>query len=94
MEKSVTTARQRHALGALNRGPCSREQLDRETGASNSPEIVRQLRCQGWDIPCERVPHVDRDGIKGTHGVYQLSEHDRERLQTLRELEATELAGD
>lgn len=75
------TARQYRVVRALYQGPHSREEIDRIAGASNGPEVVRQLRAQGWDIPCELVRHADRDGLPGRHGVYRLSHSDRGRLR-------------
>lgn len=74
------TPRQWRAVSALLKRPHSREELDRITGASNSPEVVAQLRRRGFDIPCRLVPHIDRDGLAGQHGIYHLSEADRRRL--------------
>lgn len=64
----------------LQSGPCSREELDRVSGASNSPHYVLELRRLNWDLPCRLVPHVDRDGVRGSHGEYSLSADDRGRL--------------
>ena len=77
----ISTPRQRRLVEALYQGPRSREELDRIVGCSNSPETVRQLRENGLAVPCQRVPHVDRDGVKGRHGVYNLTESDRLRLR-------------
>ncbi|MGL6159943.1 hypothetical protein [Microbulbifer sp.] len=74
------TPRQLRAVSALLERPRSREELDRITGASNGPEVVAQLRRRGFDIPCRLVPHIDRDGLAGQHGIYHLSENDRGRL--------------
>ena len=49
------THRQARVLRALSGTPHSREALDREARTSNSPELVRQLRCAGLDLPCDRV---------------------------------------
>lgn len=77
---SIATARQRRLLLALQKGPLHREEADRITGASNSPEVVAQLRARGWNIPCEMVEHIDRDGKPGKHGLYSLSSTDRRKL--------------
>lgn len=77
----ITTARQYRAVKALYRRPHSREEIDRVSGTSNGPEVVRQLRELGWDIPCQLVAHTDRDGLKGKHGVYSLTSNDRLKLQ-------------
>ena len=77
----ISTPRQRRLVEALYQGPRSREELDRIVGCSNSPETVRQLRENGLAVPCRMVPHVDRDGVKGRHGEYSLTEIDRLRLR-------------
>lgn len=77
----ITTTRQRRLIEALRVGPRSREELDRIAGASNAPEVVRQLRVRGLDLPCQFAPHTDRDGVKGRHGVYSLSDVDRLKLR-------------
>ena len=76
----TSNARQCRVLEALHKGPRCREDVDRIAGASNGPEVVRQLRELGWDIPCQLVPHTDRDGKPGKHGVYRLSMQDRLRV--------------
>ena len=76
-----TTARQYRVIKALMQGPESREAVDRIAGASNGPAVVQQLRMLGYDIPCERVSHIDRDGLAGWHGVYSLSPQDRLRVR-------------
>lgn len=75
-----TTARQYRVINALMRGPESREAVDRIAGASNGPAVVQQLRMLGYDIPCKRVSHTDRDGLAGWHGVYSLTHTDRLRV--------------
>lgn len=74
------TLRQGRLLAALLEGPLSREQVDRIAGASNGPQVVLELRRLGLDIPCERVPCVDRDGAYGRRGSYSLTVADRLRL--------------
>ncbi len=76
----INTPRQYRVVTALYHKPFSREEVDRIAGASNGPEVVRQLRELGWDIPCELVSHIDRDGLQGRHGIYRLSDDDRARL--------------
>ena len=77
------TPRERRILQALARGPLHREEVDRVSGASNGPYIIGQLRAKGWMIVCEMVPHTDRDGRAGKHGVYHLDTTDRHRLNGL-----------
>jgi hypothetical protein len=72
------TPRQRRVLMALLSGPCRREDLDRLAGASNSPDVVRQLRVRwGLDLPCDLLRGLDRDGRRVVYGVYGLSSADR-----------------
>ena len=68
------------AIHALLRRPMPREQLDREAGASNGPSLVSELRDRGLELPCARVPCVDRDGEEVRRGVYALTNADRTRI--------------
>ena len=77
------TPRQLRVLEALAIGPLHREEVDRVSGASNGPYIIGQLRAKGWMIVCEMVPHSDRDGRSGMHGVYHLETTDQQRLRGL-----------
>ena len=72
-----TNARKARALRALLGGPMTRESLDRAVGASNSPELVRRLRADGLQIPCERADCRDRDGEPCRPGIYSLTDADR-----------------
>ncbi|SFC31707.1 hypothetical protein SAMN05660479_01475 [Microbulbifer thermotolerans] len=80
LEQLHLSPRQWRVLSALLKRPRSREELDRIAGASNSPELIRQLRQRGITILCERVSHIDRDGVKGWHGVYRLPATEKQRL--------------
>ena len=82
-ENGNYTPRERRILQALARGPLHREEVDRVSGASNGPYVIGRLRSKGWTIPCEMVPHTDRDGRAGKHGVYHLDTTDRHRLNCL-----------
>jgi hypothetical protein len=75
------TPRQWRVVAALLNGPKTREEIDRIAGASNGPEIVRQLRVNGLEIFCELVGHIDRDGRPGKHGVYHLTANDRAKVR-------------
>ena len=68
------------ALAVLLRRPLSRESLDSVAGASNSPDLVAELRRRGLDLPCERIHFIDRDGRDCRPGVYRLSEADRRKV--------------
>lgn len=65
------------ALAALMLRPRTREALDDVAGCSNAPELVAELRRRGLDIPCARVPCIDRDGFEVKRGVYSLPDPDK-----------------
>ena len=69
--------RQLRALAVLLNRPIPRKQLDSVAGASNSPELVAELRRRGLDVPCERIRFIDRDGYPCRPGVYSLTIADR-----------------
>lgn len=68
------------ALALLLQRPAKREEIDSRAGCSNGPELVAELRRRGLDVPCERVPALDRDGRPCRPGVYHLTAADRRRL--------------
>lgn len=71
-----------HALVA-NPSGLSREDCDRATPCSNSPEYVSQLRERlALAIPCELVPFITIDGHKSKRGVYRLTAADRAKLES------------
>ena len=72
--------RQLRAIAALLRRPLPRKQLDDVAGASNSPQLVAQLRARGLDVPCQRVSFVDRDGRLCRPGVYCFTTADRRKV--------------
>ena len=77
------TPRQTRALEMLKPGHwITREQLDREAGASNSPDLIQQLRGKlGRDgIEMELFEATDRDGKPTRPGRYRLTQQGRERL--------------
>lgn len=77
----LLTPRESRALRALLRGPMRREQIDRVGGVSNGPDLIKNLRAGlGLEIPCERIPSIDRDGKRVKVGVYSLSPADRQRV--------------
>lgn len=78
----IGTDNPRHLRGihALLRRPMPRESLDHEAGASNSPELVAELRRRGLDVPCERISFIDRDGKPCRPGVYSLTSSDRRKI--------------
>lgn len=62
-------------------GPQSREDLDRAAKVSNGPEIVRQLRKLGLEIPCERVRCLNSYGTVVRRGVYSLTRRDAAKIR-------------
>jgi hypothetical protein len=80
--KFTGTDNPRHLRGiaALRRRPMPREHLDAAMGASNGPDAVAELRRRGLEIPCERVPDIDRDGRPIKRGVYSLTTADRRKV--------------
>lgn len=77
---ATTNPRHLRALSALMRGPLTRTMLDEISGASNSPDMIQDLRRRGLDLPCTRVDAFDRDGRPCKPGVYHLSPSDRRRI--------------
>lgn len=74
----------RRLVIALLDGPIFREQADRIACASNSPELIRQLkRVHGLRIKTQRPPHVDRDGVVTYPGLYILEEGSFELAKNL-----------
>jgi hypothetical protein len=69
--------RQLRAIAVLMRRPMPRESLDVVVGASNSPELVAELRRRGLEVPCERIRFLDRDGCLCRPGVYSFTPKDR-----------------
>jgi hypothetical protein len=80
--KFIGTDNPRHlrTLAVLLRHPVPREQLDSVAGASNSPELVAELRRRGLEVPCKRIRFVDRDGCICRPGVYSLTIADRRKV--------------
>ena len=78
------TPRQERVIHALvqTKEWISREAIDRIAGASNGPEVIRQLRCRfGYDaIEMERINTVDRDGLPTQPGRYRMTAKGREYL--------------
>ena len=68
------------AITVLLRRPISREELDSVVGATNSPELVAELRRRGLVIVCDRILVIDRDGKPSRPGVYSFTESDRKKL--------------
>lgn len=81
------TPRYRRALLALLKGPRTREDIDRITGASNGPDEVMRIRRQfGLKIPCKRKGSRDMDGHPVEIGIYSLTDGDRTNALKLLEV--------
>lgn len=68
-------------LHALLRRPMPREQIDREAGCSNGPDLIAELRHRGLSVPCDRAPVIDRDGRDVSRGIYNLTAGDRRKIR-------------
>ena len=79
------TDKPRHlrVLHAALRRSLPREQVDREAGCSNGPELIAELRRRGLDFPCVRIDAIDRDGKPCRPGVYNLTTRDRHKVYRL-----------
>ena len=69
--------RHKRAVQALLVRERFREELDRAAHASNSPQIVRDLRGIGIDIKCTLVSVTGIDGTISRPGIYSLTEAGR-----------------
>jgi hypothetical protein len=80
--KFTGTDNPRHlrAITVLMRRPVSRQELDSVAGASNSPELVAELRRRGLEVPCKRINFIDRDGYPCRPGVYSFNTTDRRKV--------------
>ena len=72
--------RELRAIHALMTRPTTREHLDRATGSSNSPDLIFRMRVKGLEIPCDKVPDTDRDGLPIRRGVFHLTDSDRKKI--------------
>lgn len=79
LPKFTGTDNPRHlrVIAAALRRSLPREQVDREAGCSNGPELVAELRRRGLEFPCVRIEAIDRDGKPCKPGVYNLTDKDR-----------------
>ncbi|HEX7913897.1 MAG TPA: hypothetical protein VF534_38275 [Paraburkholderia sp.] len=68
------------AVAASQLRPIPREELDSIVGCSNGPELAATLRAKGLNVPCAKVPYLDRDGTQVLRGVYYLSNADRRKI--------------
>lgn len=67
-------------IHALLRRSMPREQVDKEAGCSNGPELIAELRRRGLNTPCAAIPVIDRDGREVRRGVYFLTNFDRRKI--------------
>lgn len=79
--KFKLTERQRRTCQALLRCEALwREDVDRIAGASNGPEVMRQLKNKGLTWQCVRVKKIDQDGKPCEPGLYSLVGNGRDTL--------------
>ena len=75
------TPRQFRVCTELAKRKLFREEVDAVSGASNGPEIMRQLAGKGVGWTCERVAKIDRDGRPCEPGLYSVTAAGRETLK-------------
>jgi hypothetical protein len=82
--KFAGTDNPRHlrAIHSLMQRARFKNNLQSITGASNTPELVAELRRRGLTIPCGRVPVLDRDGLVTRPGIYSFNDTDRRKIAT------------
>lgn len=82
--KFTGTDNPRHfrAIHALMQRARLKNDLQAITGASNTPELVAELRRRGLEIPCEKVPMLDRDGLVTRPGIYSFNAPDRSKVNS------------
>jgi hypothetical protein len=88
--------RQERAIRALFDAPIvTRVEMDKIFGAKNSPEVIRQVRLQGFSeiILTGRLPMVDRDGKVCYPGYYYVNDADKIHLLTALEEKMTPKTG-
>lgn len=68
----LTERQRRVCLAMLRCKALWREEIDRIAGASNGPEVMRQLKNKGLAWQCVRVKKIDRDGKPCEPGIYSL----------------------
>ena len=76
----TSNPRHKRAIHALLQRARFKNDLQAITGASNTPELVAELRRRGLETPCKKVPVLDRDGRITHPGIYCLSERDRRKV--------------
>lgn len=78
--KGTDNPRHLRAIQALMQRARFRNDLQKITGASNTPALVSELRCRGLETPCEKVPVLDRDGVVTRPGIYSFNATDRRKV--------------
>lgn len=69
---------------ALLQAPRTREECDRLAPASNSPNVIMELRRRlKLELPCERVPFVTKDGERSHYGRYHATPDDRDKIRAI-----------
>lgn len=69
----INSERQRRAIIALVKyGAVSSLEMEKMAGARNVPELMAQLRRNGWQWQCELFNVLDRDGKNCKPGRYLL----------------------
>ena len=69
---------------ALLNGPRTREECDRLAPASNSPNVIMELRRKlKLELPCERVPFVTKDGEASWYGRYHATPDDKAKIREI-----------
>ena len=74
---STDNPRHLRVIHAALRRSLPREQVDREAGCSNGPDLIAELRSRGLEFPCVKIDAIDRDGRPCRPGVYNLTDEDR-----------------
>lgn len=69
------------AIHALWVSPQPREAIDSRAGCSNGPELIAELRRRGLEVPCDKTPCIDRDGLEVKRGIYYLTPMDRRLIR-------------
>ncbi len=80
--KGTSNPRELRTIYTLMMSPRKREEVDRIAGCSNAPELIAGLRRRGLNVPCRRVPAIDRDGLPIRYGVYYFTDDDRRKINT------------
>lgn len=69
---------------ALLQAPRTREECDSLAPASNSPNVVMELRRKlKLELPCERVPFVTKDGERSHYGRYHATPDDKAKIRAI-----------